>query len=131
MTGEQYRVLIVDDDKFLLDIYSVKFKAEGFAVATATSGDEALEKLKNAREKFNILLLDLVMPVMDGMALLDEIRKQNLDKGLVVIVLTNQGQPEDIKKAEDFGVDGYIVKATSIPSEVMAEVKGIADKKIH
>jgi len=130
MTGEKYKILIVDDDKFLLDIYTVKFREFGFDIDTAMSGQEALDKLKSSVKKFNVLLLDMVMPVMGGLELLAEIKTQNLDKGLVIIVLTNQGQPEDIKKAQEFDVDGYIVKATSIPSEVLIEVKQIADKKL-
>jgi len=129
MTGEKYRVLIVDDDKFLLDIYSLKFKQEGLSVETAVSGEDALAKLKSSNPKFNILLLDMVMPEMDGLTLLALMKKENLEKDIVRIILTNQGQQEDIKKAEEFGIDGYIVKATSIPSEVLAEVIGIADKK--
>ncbi|PIP86985.1 response regulator [Candidatus Campbellbacteria bacterium CG22_combo_CG10-13_8_21_14_all_36_13] len=130
MTGEKYKILIVDDDKFLLDIYTVKFREFGFDIDTAMSGQEALDKLKAGAKKFNVLLLDMVMPIMGGLELLAEVKKQKLDDGLVIIVLTNQGQPEDIKKAQEYDVDGYIVKATSIPSEVLAEVKQIVDKKL-
>ena len=130
MKGDHYKILIVDDDNFLLDIYSMKFTQEGFEVLTATSGEDALEKLKNPEMNFDILLLDMVMPVMDGLTLLKQAKNQNLLEKMVVIFLTNQGQPEDIKKAEELEVDGYIVKATSIPSEVLAEVKKIADDKL-
>jgi len=130
MKGDHYKILIVDDDNFLLDIYSMKFSQEGFEVLTATSGEDALEKLKNPEMNFDILLLDMVMPVMDGFTLLKQAKNQNLLEKMVVIFLTNQGQPEDIKKAEELEVDGYIVKATSIPSEVLAEVKKIADDKL-
>ena len=130
MKGDHYKILIVDDDNFLLDIYSMKFSQEGFEVLTATSGEDALEKLKNPEMNFDILLLDMVMPVMDGLSLLRQAKNQNLLEKMVVIFLTNQGQPEDIKKAEELEVDGYIVKATSIPSEVLAEVKKIADDKL-
>jgi len=130
MKGDHYKILIVDDDNFLLDIYSMKFTQEGFEVLTATSGEDALEKLKNPEMNFDILLLDMVMPVMDGLSLLRQAKNQNLLEKMVVIFLTNQGQPEDIKKAEELEVDGYIVKATSIPSEVLAEVKKIADDKL-
>jgi len=108
----------------------MKFSQEGFEVLTATSGEDALEKLKNPEMNFDILLLDMVMPVMDGFTLLKQAKNQNLLEKMVVIFLTNQGQPEDIKKAEELEVDGYIVKATSIPSEVLAEVKKIADDKL-
>ncbi len=130
MKGDHYKILIIDDDNFLLDIYSMKFTQEGFEVMTATSGDDALEKLKNSEMSFDILLLDMVMPVMDGISFLKEAKNKSLLDKMVVIFLTNQGQPEDIKKAEELDVDGYIVKATSIPSEVLTEVKRIADNKL-
>ncbi len=70
----------------------------------------------------DIILLDLVMPGMDGLELLAKIKAENLAPKATVIMLTNQGQPSDIKRAEDIGVAGYIVKATTIPSEVVDEV---------
>jgi len=130
MTDKTYKILIVDDDKFLLDIYAIKFKQEGFDVDTAMGGDDAVKKLSDPANKFDIVVMDMVMPGMDGEALLAEIQKKGLEKDLVRIVLSNQGQPEDIKKAEAYKVDGYIVKASSIPSEVLSEVRAIAKKKL-
>jgi len=115
------KILIVDDDRFLLNMYSVKFKKSGFEVETALSGLEVLTKLKDGYEP-DIMLLDLVMPVMDGCELLENIRKAKLVPNIIVIILSNQNQPADIERAKILGVSGYIVKASSIPSEVVAEV---------
>jgi CheY-like chemotaxis protein len=73
----------------------------------------------------DVLLLDVVMPGMDGIELLSIIRKENLAKNSVVIMLTNQGLADDISRAKKLNVDGYIIKATTIPSEVLAEVQKI------
>ena len=127
MSEKKYKALIVDDDQFLLDIYSTKFKEEGFEVDIALGGEEALDKL-TADDSFNIVLMDLVMPGMDGLALLEAMKKAKLNVGRVLIVLSNQGQPTDIKQAEQQGIHGYIVKASTIPSEVVHEVVSIADK---
>lgn len=128
MSETGYNILIVDDDQFLLDIYSTKFTQGGFKVDTATSGEEVLSKLREQR-RYDAILLDVVMPSMDGITLLENIRKENLDKEAALIVLSNQGQQSDIDKAEQFKVDGYIVKANTIPSEVLEKVVDILKKK--
>src|SRR3989344_7206125 len=125
--GKKYKILIVDDDKFLLSMYAMKFTREGMEVDAVASPIEALEKLKSGL-KPDIIMLDIVMPEMDGIELLEKIRAENLAKGAVVIILTNQGQPSDIDRAKAVGIDGYIVKATSIPSEVLRETLRIAEE---
>lgn len=117
----KYKVLIVDDDKFLLDMYSVKFSKSGIDVHTSGSGDDALSQLRGGLVP-DALILDIVMPGIDGFELLEEIRKEKLVPQAIVIILTNQGQSADIERAKRMGVAGYIVKASTIPSEVLSEV---------
>lgn len=119
--NDKKKILIVDDDKFLVHMYAMKFEKSGFTVDFALDGLEAVEKLRNNFDP-DIILLDLIMPGMDGFAFLDIIKKENLLKKSIVIMLTNQGLASDITKAEEYGVHGYIVKATTIPSEVVEEV---------
>ena len=117
-------VLFVDDDKFLLDMYSLKFSKNNFEVHTCQSTEEALKILREGMNP-DIILLDVVMPGMDGIELLSIIRKEKLIKDAVVIMLTNQDLPDDISRAKALNVDGYIIKATTIPSEVLSEVQKI------
>ncbi len=117
-------ILFVDDDKFLLDMYSLKFSKNNYAVSSAQGTEEALKAIRDGLDP-DILLLDVVMPGMDGVELLTVLRKENLVKKAVVIMLTNQGLPDDIARAKKLNVDGYIIKATTIPSEVLAEVEKI------
>jgi CheY-like chemotaxis protein len=128
MEKKNLKVLIVDDDKFLLGMYSLKFANQGFQVETCMGSMTALEKL---REGFrpDILLLDVVMPYLDGLDLLKKIREEKLAPDSIVIMLTNQSQSSDIERAKDLEVDGYIVKASTIPSEVLHEVEKIYNKK--
>ncbi|MBI2476464.1 MAG: response regulator [Candidatus Taylorbacteria bacterium] len=121
------KVLIIDDDRFLLNMYSVKFHKSGFEVDTAISGQEALTKLREGASA-DIVLLDLVMPAMDGLELLANIRKEKLIPRAVVVVLSNQNQPADIERAKSLGIASYIVKASSIPSEVVEEVIKVVGK---
>lgn len=117
-----YRVYLVDDDRFLLDLYAVKFKNAGHEVTVFGSGEELLAVLRNGETKApDAILLDLIMPGMGGFGTLEAIRKENLIPGTKIIILSNQGQDSDIEKAKKFSADGYIIKASAIPSEVFAE----------
>ncbi len=124
---DKKKILIIDDDKFLLSIYSMKFEKNGFEVKVASSGSEALTILHDGY-KPNILLLDLIMPVMDGFSIYEAIKKENLAPGVVSIMLTNQGLSTDINRAKELGIQGYIIKATTIPAEVVQEVIEIYNK---
>ena len=117
-------ILFVDDDKFLIDMYALKFSKNNFEVHTAQNPDNALKLVRDGLDP-DILLLDIVMPGMDGLEFLDQLRKEGLIKKATVIMLTNQGLPDDIARAKKLNVDGYIIKATTIPSEVLYEVNKI------
>lgn len=118
------KVLIVDDDKFLLDMYSLKFTKKGYEVNTAVNGSDALMKLKDGYIP-DVIVLDIIMPVMDGLTLLKNIRGEKLIPNAKVVVLSNQGQHEDIDAAQAIGIDGYIIKALTIPTEVIDQVDSI------
>ncbi|MCC2630597.1 MAG: two component transcriptional regulator, two-component system, OmpR family, response regulator [Candidatus Paceibacter sp.] len=118
------KILIVDDDTFLLNMYSMKFKNSGYEVTTIQSGKEALTKIQEGYAP-DIILLDVIMPVLDGLELLAEIRKEKLVPNATIIMLTNQSDTVDIEKAKSYNVNGYIVKATTIPSDVITQVTAI------
>lgn len=123
-----YRIYLVDDDRFLLDMYAVKFKAAGHEVTAYQGGPLVLEALRKEPAP-DAVLLDVVMPEIDGFGVLEAIRKENLGgTTMKVIMLTNQGQPADLEKANEFKVDGYIIKASAIPSEVYSETIRIIEK---
>ena len=120
-----YKILIIDDDKFLLDMYAMKFKKNGMDVNTAVNGNDAIEKIKSGFMP-DIMLIDVVMPGMDGHEFVAKAKADNLAPNSIMIMLTNQSVQADIDKAKAAGVHGYIVKATSIPSEVVEEALKIA-----
>lgn len=125
---KKYKVLIVDDDKFLLDMYSLKFSESGFEVISAFGSVDALEKLENGASPDGILL-DVVMPTMDGFEFLEKIREDNLAPNSKVIILSNLGQQSDIDRGAALGAVGYIVKANATPSEVVAKVRDLFGKE--
>ncbi len=120
--------MIIDDDKFLLDMYSIKFSEQKFEVKTAANGEEALEQI-NAGYRGDIYLVDILMPKLDGFQLISKLKEQDIDKKAAVIILSNLGQQDDINKGLSLGVDGYIVKATATPSEVVQKTVDIAKSK--
>lgn len=125
-TTKHYRLYLVDDDRFLLDMYAVKFKAANHEVTAFSNGEEVLRALREQPAP-DALLLDIVMPGLDGFEVLEAIRKENLAATSKIIVLSNQGQESDIERAKTLHVDGYIIKASAIPSEVYAETLRIIE----
>lgn len=122
------KILIVDDDDFLVEMYTNKFQKDGFDVVAAKDGEDALTKIKGM-DKFDIIMFDLIMPIKDGEELITEIRDQNLIPDALKIVLTNQGEKEDIETIEKIGVDSYIIKAIHTPSDVLKLVNDLYNKK--
>lgn len=130
MEKKNIKVFIVDDDKFLLGMYSLKFSNNGYDVDTTLGSRPALDKLR-AGARPDVILLDIVMPYLDGLELLKIIRDEKLAPNATVIMLTNQSASSDIDRSKELGVDGYIIKAATIPSEVLHEVeKVLAAKKV-
>lgn len=125
---DKKRILFVDDDKFLLDMYALKFSKAGYDVKTADSTEVAFKMLKEGYTP-DIMLVDIIMPGLDGLEFVGQVRKEKLVSGAVIIFLTNQGESDDINKARKLSADGYIVKATTIPSEVLAQVEKICQSK--
>jgi len=122
MPEKPTKVLIVDDDPFILDMYVLKFKERGFEVVTATDGKLGLVKINE--EKPDVVLLDVVMPTMDGFDVLQELKKQE-KTAMKIIMLTNLGQKEDVERGMSLGADDYVIKAHFTPSEVVNKVMSV------
>lgn len=126
--ASQKKVLLVDDDTFLLDMYAIKFKNNGYDVRTFDKTENALKVLREGYMP-DAMLVDMIMPTMDGIDFISAVRGENLASGAVIIMLTNQGLPDDIARAKKLNVDGYIIKATTIPSDVLRETEKILSAK--
>ena len=122
------KIFIVDDDSFLLDMYALKFSQSGYDVTTALGALPALEKLRGGTYVPEIILLDIVMPVVDGFEFLEKMRAESLALGAIRIVLSNRGQEADIARGKELGAAGYIVKASTTPAEVITQVADIISK---
>lgn len=129
MEGEKKKILIVDDDTFLLDMYAFKFSQNTFEVYAASGGQQVIEKLKEGLNP-DIILMDLIMPEMDGFEMLEKINKDGLSPNSIKIILSNKNEQADIERGNKLGVSGYIVKANSTPAEVINQVKDILLNKL-
>ena len=124
------KILIIEDDKMISDMYKVQFELLGHDVTISANGPEGLIYLE--MNKPDLVLLDLMMPVMDGFELMEKMKEEKLAQNAIFIILSNRGQPSDIARGESLGASGYIVKASSTPSEVIDKVNAIInnlDKK--
>jgi CheY-like chemotaxis protein len=121
------KLLLVDDDAFLRDMYAIKFTECGHQVDAVDSGAAALTKLQED-SSFDVVILDMIMPGMSGTELVTEAKKRFPDIIARYIVLSNQGQEADISEAMAAGAFGYIIKAESIPSEVVKKVETLMSK---
>ena len=117
------KILLIEDDPFLLSMYSTKFEAEGFVVLSADDGEKGLEVAK--KEYSDIILLDILMPKMNGFEVLEKLKADERAKNIPVILLTNLNQKDEIEKGLILGADDYLIKAHFMPSEVVTRIKKI------
>ncbi len=127
MENSKRKILIVDDDSFLLDMYALKFSQNNFEVHTASGGKQAIEKMKGGLSP-DVMLMDIIMPEMNGFEMLAKINEEKLCPNCMKIVLSNKSQQSDIDEGNRLGVAGYIVKANSTPIEVINQVVSILGK---
>ena len=115
------KIAIVEDDIAIVQMYQLKFRAEGYEVAFAEDGEQGLQLIEEFQP--DIVLLDLMMPVMNGTEVLKKLRKEDWGKDLKVIVLTNMSESEAPDEMNELGVEEYIVKSDLTPKEVTAKIK--------
>lgn len=129
MGEDKKKILIVDDDTFLLDMYAFKFSQHNFEVYTAPDGLQCVQKLKEGLRP-DVMLVDIMMPEMDGFEALKKIKEEELCPDSVKMILSNRSQQSDIEEGDKLGVTGYIVKANSTPAEVVDQVIKVLEKKV-
>ncbi len=117
---KQRTLLLVEDDEMISSMYKTKFEQSGFKVITAATGAEGLEQAQ--KTKPDIILLDIIMPQLDGFAVLKELKFSPKTKKIPVILLTNLGTAEDQEKGKKLGAADYLVKANLTPSQVCEKV---------
>ncbi|MCH7551991.1 response regulator [Patescibacteria group bacterium] len=117
------KILIIEDDKFLRELLVKKVGSEGYEVVVATDGEEGLKMAKE--ENPSLILLDLILPAMDGFEVLRRIKEAEETKHIPVIILSNLGQKEDIDKGVKLGAKDYMIKAHFTPGEIAKKIQEI------
>ena len=120
------KVLLVEDDPMLQDIYCTKFKEVGFDVALASDGEKVIPQLQ--RTKPDLMLLDIVLPLKDGWQVLSEVRKDPRWDNVKIVVLSNIGEAQDVEKGFAMGANLYLIKAHFTPSQVVQEINKLLTK---
>lgn len=115
------KIIIIEDETLIADIYARQLTKAGFSVKTAHDGPGGLKLLQS--EEFDLLLLDIMLPGMTGLEILKHYKSEHPKSKLVVLLLTNLGQDDVIKTGFDLGAQGYLIKANYTPDQVVAEVK--------
>lgn len=118
-------IMIVEDDNFVVDIYRKKLQEEGFMVLEAPDGLSAWEKLQDKANYPDLILLDIIMPQMNGLDLLKKINSDENLKKIPVILLTNMSQKEDVDVGLGLGAKDYLIKSHFTPGEVLSKIKNV------
>lgn len=123
------KILVVEDEKILIHTYERYFKINGYEIEIARDGEEALEKLSGNAPKPDIILLDLIMPKLNGFEVLKSIKEDTALKDIPVVCLTNLSAKHDGDLALSLGADQYLIKSQFDPQEIVNKVKEILDKR--
>lgn len=115
------KILLIEDDKFLRELIIQKLGKEGYDVAEAPEGEAGLLKMKE--EKPDLVLLDLILPGIDGFEVLSRMKKDAVLASIPVIILSNLGQRDDVQKGIDLGAEDYLIKAHFTPGEIVEKIK--------
>jgi two-component system, OmpR family, phosphate regulon response regulator PhoB len=126
-TAKLPKILVVEDETFLVKIYSIKLKKEGFDVHIAMDGEEAVKMAAEVNP--DLILLDLILPKLNGFEALEKIRAQEATKKTPVIVLSNLGHDDDQKRGVALGVTAYLIKANSSIQDVIQKIRDVLEKK--
>ncbi len=116
-------VALIEDDPLIAEMYTTKFTKEGYDIKHAADGAAGLALVKQIKP--DIILLDIIMPKMDGFQVLTELRKEAAFKETPVVMLTNLGQEEDVQKGRALGATDYFIKTNFTPAAIVDKVKGL------
>jgi len=117
------KILVIEDDKFLRELIAQKLIKENFEVSEAVDGEEGIKKIDE--EKPDLILLDLILPGIDGFEVLARMRKESTLSSIPVIILSNLGQKDDVEKGLKMGAVDYLIKAHFTPGEIIDKIKAV------
>ncbi|MDO8668879.1 MAG: response regulator [Candidatus Buchananbacteria bacterium] len=123
MSNKKIKVLLVEDDSMIVQMYKTRMESEGWEVFSTDRGSEAFKIAET--EKPSIILLDVILPEMDGFAILKELKDSPATKSMPVLMLTNLGQESDQNKGKEMGVNGYFIKSQHTPADIITKIENL------
>ncbi len=123
MADKKIKILLIEDDPFLLGMYCTKLEIEDFCVVSADNGEDGLRLAGS--ERLDLILLDIVLPKMNGLEVLERLKADRTSARIPVIILTNLNQKDEIERGMALGAADYLIKAHTMPSEVVGKIKNI------
>lgn len=121
MQKEKQKILIIEDEKALMNVMRIKLESENYEVLTALGGEEGIKVIQEKMP--DLVLLDIIMPEMDGFEVLEKLKVNEETKDIPVIVLSNSGREEEIEKGRKLGAVDYLIKAQLSLEEMVEKVK--------
>ena len=126
MGKKKIKILLIEDDQFLLSMYVTKFQLENFEVVSASDGIKGLELAREVKP--DIILLDILMPKLNGFEVLEKLKAGKKTAKIPVILLTNLSQKDEIERGISLGADDYLIKAHFLPAEVVSKIQKVIKK---
>jgi DNA-binding response OmpR family regulator len=117
------KILIIEDDKFLRELISQKLLKEGYDISEAVDGEKGLKSVQETKP--DLVLLDLILPGIDGFEVLSRVKSDPLIAQIPIVILSNLGQKDDIERGLKMGAVDYLIKAHFTPGEIISKIKGI------
>lgn len=125
--SQNKKIIIAEDEPILIEMYKLYFERAGYEVLKADNGRECIDFVK--KEKPDIILLDILMPKLDGWEVLKQLKTDPETKQIPILVFSNLGQTQEVQKGLDLGADDYVVKSNVTPKELLEKVEGMIRKK--
>lgn len=120
MSNSDKKILIIEDEEIIVDLISKKLLNEGYNISVARDGEKGVAKAKEERP--DLILLDIVMPKLDGFGVMEEIQNSDLE-GTPIIIVSNSGEPVELDRAKELGANDWLIKTEFDPQEVLNKVK--------
>lgn len=121
------KILLIEDEDYIRELYKRQLDLEGFSTDAFANGKDGLTALSQAH--YDLILLDIMLPDINGLQILKQVKLNNSTKAIPVVLLTNLGQDVVIKEGFELGAEGYLIKASYTPAQIVAEVKNFLQKK--
>lgn len=123
------RILLVEDEEMIREMYKLAIQNAGYQIDTSEDGESAALKINTTDPQYDLVLLDIMLPKLDGISVLKQIKADDKTKNIPVFLLTNLGLEDLVKEALELGAQQYLVKSNILPKQIVAEIDTFFQQK--